>query len=120
MKCPDCKSKIYRDPLGSNGDFYIQCENCGYLHTRRNLDGEMQDYYIKHAYGFFKISGAWGVTGSLKSEEEFNNQLLLCINDNRLISMWLSSYIDGKIIKKEVFNRKKYIRKQKLQKIIYS
>jgi hypothetical protein len=135
VKCPHCGSMAFNDFYYKTNEEYIWCYDCGYYYTYELIHKEGQSGYeekeLKNPYGYYHASftqtpgepSRANLGGSLKTKEDFDELLKgmlekgMLENEPELESVKLSRFIDGKIVLKEVHNRKKYQRVQKLKKL---
>ena len=124
-ECPNCKLKMAREFYYKSADKHISCIECGYYYFAeiKNRDKNLnelteEDWRInecKNPFGsyFMKYkqnSGrCYGVLENKEDFEEFDREIKQGIPD--LEYVLISQYKDGKIQKKELFNRNKFAHK---------
>lgn len=125
IECPNCKSEMTSEFYYKTGEECNSCTECGYFYSAeiKNRNKKLnelteEDWRInecKNPFGsyFMKYrqqSGrCYGVLENKEDFEEFNSEIKKGIIDLEYVI--LSQYKDGKIQKKELFNRNKSVHK---------
>jgi Zn ribbon nucleic-acid-binding protein len=119
IECPNCTQEAYSDFYYKTGEQYVNCSNCGYVHSqfwKRNEEGKLEtldgtDNYefdnltlvveeLKNPYGSYRLktyqSPAYQV-GSFETEDQYNEFKSNLTEDVEIEVCTVSRFIDGEI-----------------------